>query len=153
MFNWYYLIDKIESFFDNLLSFFVYVFGAILLYFSPIKNFVHLVLLLIIIDQITGTYAAIKYKEFSWRKFYRNTLEKFVFYSSAIIVGYLLQQIIDDGYEIAKYVAFYIGVGEAKSIYVKISKITKTDILILLWESLKGKLDDMVSSVRSKRTG
>ena len=146
MYRLFQLFDDFQGFFIKLVSF-------ILLYFTPIASYVHLVLILIGIDLITGSYAAIKEGEsFSARKL-RNTLEKFIFYAIAIIVAFLLQQIIDDGSELARIVALYVGATEAKSIYENISRITRKDILSILWEAFKAKIDDLLKNVRSRRSG
>lgn len=139
--------------FTDLQSFFVKLFAFILMYFAPISNYVHLVILLIMIDLVTGSYAAIKEgQKFSARKL-RNTIEKFIFYAVAIIVAYVLQQIINDGSELARWVALYVGATEAKSIYENISRITKKDIIAIFWSVLKGKLDELYNkSDKSKES-
>lgn len=144
---------RLLSLFTDLQSFVFNLFAAVLLYLTPIKNYIHLVLILIFIDLITGSYAAIKEGEkFSARRLGK-TVEKFIFYGIAIIVGYILQQIIDDGTQLSKLVSLYIGITEAKSIYENISRITKADIVSILWDAFKGKFDDMISNMRSKKTG
>jgi phage-related holin len=136
---------------NEITAFIVKLFTFIVLWLSPISNYVHLVLVLIFIDLITGSYAAIKEGQpFSARKL-RNTVEKFVFYAVAIIAGYILQQIIDDGTELARTVALYIGATESKSIYENISRISKRDFLYLIWEAIKGKIEDYIGTSNKER--
>jgi phage-related holin len=128
------------------------IFAFVVLYLTPISNYVHLVIVLIGIDLITGSYASIKEgQKFSASKL-RYTVEKFVFYALAIIVGYVLQQIINSGSELARLVALYIGSVECKSIYENISRITRTDVMALIWEVLKGKLDMWIREIKSAKS-
>lgn len=142
---------RLLYFFNDFQSFVMKIVAFVLMYLAPISNYVHLVLILIAIDLVTGSYAAVKSGDkFSARKL-RNTLEKFVFYAICIIVAFVLQQIIDDGSELARIIALYIGATEAKSIYENVSRITKTDIVTQLWDLLKSKLDDMVTAMKSNK--
>lgn len=129
----------------------VQIFAFIVLYLTPISNYVHLVLILIGIDLVTGSYASIKEgQKFEAAKL-RHTVEKFVFYAIAIIVGYVLQRIIDDGSELARIVALYVGSVECKSIYENISRITGTDVLERVWDIFKIKLDDWLRGLKSSK--
>jgi phage-related holin len=132
-------------------GFMLQVFAFVVLYLTPISNYVHLVLVLICLDLITGSYASIKEGQKFQAAKLRHTLEKFVFYALAIIVGYVLQRIIDDGSELARIVALYIGSIECKSIYENISRITKIDIMALLWDVVKQKIEDWVSGLKQQR--
>lgn len=127
------------------------IFAFIVLYLTPISNYVHLVIVLIGIDLITGSYASIKEgQKFEAAKL-RHTVEKFVFYAMAIIVGYILQRIIDDGSELARIVALYVGSVECKSIYENISRITGTDVLEKVWDIFKVKLDGWIEGLKSSK--
>lgn len=132
-------------------GFMLQVFAFVVLYLTPISNYVHLVLVLICLDLITGSYASIKEGQKFQAAKLRHTLEKFVFYALAIIVGYVLQRIIDDGSELARIVALYIGSIECKSIYENISRITKIDIMALLWDVVKQKIEEWVSGFKQQR--
>lgn len=145
MYRLVYLLTDLENFF-------IKIFAFILLYLSPISNYVHLVLILIGLDLISGSYASIKEgQKFTARKL-RCTIEKFVFYAIAIIVAYILQQIISEGTELARIVALYIGATETKSIYENISRITHTDLVEIAWGVIKEKLDDWIDSVKKKNS-
>ena len=123
----------------------------ILLYLTPISNFVNLVLVLIACDLITGIYASLKEGQKFKASKLRDTLEKFIFYSIAIIIAYLLQSIVHVGSEMPRIVALYIGSIEVKSTYENISRITKTDIATSLWLILKEKLDIWIVELKSKK--
>jgi phage-related holin len=139
-------VNFISDAWDSILK----ILAFILLWLAPISNYIHLVLILIFIDLLTGSYAAVKEgQKFSARKL-RCTIEKFVFYAMAIIAAFLLQQIINDGNELSRIVALYIGATELKSIYENISRITKTDILSLLWDTLKQKIESYIQALKNK---
>lgn len=126
------------------------LFAFLLLYLTPISNYVHLVLVLIAFDFVTGSYASIKEGErFSARKL-RNTLEKFVFYVFAIVIAYMLQRIMADGSQLPRIVALYIGSIEVKSNYENISRITKTDIVTALYNLIKTKIEGYIETVKIK---
>ena len=130
----------------------VQIFAFVILYLTPIANYVHIVLVLIAIDLITGIYASLKEgQKFEARKL-RDTVEKFVFYALAIISAYMLQRIISEGVELPRIVAIYIASIEVKSIYENISRITKTDLAMALWETLKTKLDALMSNMKEKNS-
>lgn len=131
---------------DAIINWILKFIAVIIAALAPIATVINLVLLLIVIDLFTGTYASIKNKEpFSARKL-RYTVEKFVFYSVAIIAGYILQIIFFDAINVAQMVAGYISLTESKSIYENISKILKTDILKEVWKLIKLKFDKKITN-------
>jgi len=126
------------------------LFAFVLMLLSPVRDYIHLVLILIFLDLITGTYASIKASEpFSARKL-RHTVEKFVFYALAIISAYILQSIINDGVELPRIVALYIGATEVKSIYENISRITNRDIVSIAWIAIRDKIENALTEIKSK---
>lgn len=142
----YRIINFLDSAWDGILK----LLAFLLLWFAPISNYVHLVLILIFVDLLTGSYAAVREgQKFSAKKL-RNTVEKFVFYSIAIIAAFVLQRIINDGTELARIVALYIGATELKSIYENISRITKTDIVALVWSTVKEKIEEYLKGLKSR---
>lgn len=142
----YRLLNFFDSAWDGILK----LLAFLLLWFAPISNYVHLVIILIFIDLISGSYASVREgQKFSAKKL-RNTVEKFVFYSLAIITAFILQKIINDGTELARIVALYIGATELKSIYENISRITKTDIVSMIWDTLRQKIEEYLKALKSK---
>lgn len=139
---WKCLIDNLEL----ILSWLLKVAAFVVLYLSPISSFVHIVLILVLIDNITGIWASVKNGEPFTANKLRKTITKFILYSVAIITGYLLQSLVNDGTAIAKYVAFAIGSVEVVSIYENIARITGLNVFKQLAEYLqnisKSKLND-----------
>lgn len=128
---------------ETILNWMLKMMALAIAYISPILTLINLVLALIVIDLMTGTYASIKHKEkFSARKL-RHTVEKFVFYSVAIIAGYLLQCIFAHVVNVSQLVAGYIAFTEAKSIYENTARITNIDLFGLIWDAIKEKLPNL----------
>lgn len=125
-------------------------FAFILLFLAPISSFVNLVLVLVALDLLTGSYAAVKAGEKFSAKKLRNTVDKFIFYSVAIVAGFLVQKIFNSGTDLPRIAALFIGSIETKSIYENISKITGIDILTNLWEIMKTKIQSYIDTLKSK---
>lgn len=123
----------------------------IILYLTPISNYIHIVLVLIAIDLITGSYASWKEGEKFQAKKLRKTVEKFIFYGLAIIVGLLLQALTNNETEIARIAAIAVSSIEAKSIYENISRILGIDMLAAIWNLLKEKLDTYIATLKSPK--
>jgi phage-related holin len=129
---------------ENIASWILKILVLLASYFAPIAGIIHLVLGLILIDLLTGIYASVKLKEkFSARKL-RYTVEKFVFYSIAIIAGYMMQLIFFDAFNVSQIVAGYIALTESKSIYENISKITKIDIFMKIYKVIKERFESKI---------
>lgn len=144
-------MHRLVNVFTDLNNFLLHLFAFIVLYLTPISNYVHLVLILVFFDLITGSWASIKEgQKFSARKL-RNTVEKFIFYAIAIISGYVLQNIINDGTELSRIVALFIGSIEVKSNYENISRIRRVNLITALWSAIKEKIDDYLSIVKPKK--
>jgi len=134
-------IDIIKELLSTLVAF-------VFLFLAPIKEYVYLVFGLIILDFITGGYASYRDGEHFTAKKMRRTIEKFFFYSLAIIAAYILQKIIAEGVECPRIVALFIGATELKSIYENISRITGTSIFRSIWDSIKSKVDDIFLKIK-----
>lgn len=126
------------------------LFISLIMYLSPIKNFVHLVSALIILDFITGIMASLKTGEKITASRMSRTIYKLILYSIAIIATYLVQMIATDGVMLVRICALFIGATELKSIYENISRILGGDLFKLLWQVIKGKVDDIISVIPSK---
>ena len=144
------VINPLARFWDSFSAFIVHIFSFVVLFLTPIANYVHIVIILIGIDLITGSYASIKAGEDFSAKKMRKTVEKFVFYALAIIIAYLLQRIAMEGNELSRVVAVYIGSIELKSNYENISRILKTDLIGELYRVLKDKLNSPTAKTEEK---
>ena len=126
---------------NNFVGFALQIFAFVILFLTPISSYIHIVIILIFIDFVTGSYASYTEGEkFNARKM-RNTIHKFIFYSIAIIVAYLLQYIAKDGTEMARVIAFYIASIEVKSNFENIGRVTKSDFGNKLWGTIRANIN------------
>jgi len=104
------------------------LFLMLISYFSPISTLIHVVLLFVTIDILTGSYASYINKEAIVSHRLRKTIEKFVFYSLSIIVSFIFQKEIVSWINLTQLVAGFVASIEILSIYENIRKITGIDI-------------------------
>jgi hypothetical protein len=96
---------------------------------APIKMVLITVGFLILVDLVTGIWAALKRKEKISSAVMRRTISKMLVYQLAIISGFMLETYILDGMlPVAKIVAGVIGMVEFKSILENSNKIVGGDI-------------------------
>ena len=96
---------------------------------APIKMVLVTVGFLILVDLVTGIWAALKRKEKISSAVMRRTISKMLVYQLAIISGFMLETYILDGVlPVAKIVAGVIGMVEFKSILENSNKIVGGDI-------------------------
>ena len=121
-----FVMDKIQALLDDIIK--SLVFLSIL--FQEIKLVLICVMLLIVFNQITGVWKALKFHKWSWHKF-KDLWAKIILYSFAIMAMYGLEEMImgtHDHYA-TKAVGLVIGFAEMSSGYINISIITGKDIL------------------------
>lgn len=113
--------------------------------YADIKFLVTLIMALLIIDTITAIYKAFKFRVagkqwFHYKRLYY-TIEKFIAYSLALIVAWMIIQIIGIDFGLDSFVAGYIAIYEGISIFTHLSKITNMKLFydIIIW--LKEKAD------------
>jgi phage-related holin len=139
--------DRILSLLQDTWSFLTTLFMAVVMFFLPIHSFVNLVIALIGIDLITGIWASLKNGEAITAKRMVITVYKFILYALAIIAAYILQLIANDGIGLPRIVALFVGAIELKSAYENIGKILGKDIFSMLWQILKGKIEEMITGI------
>jgi phage-related holin len=136
--------DRYLGIIEGLINVFGKLVMVIVLWFSPIKDYVNLLLILIAIDFVTGSYASMKAGESFSAKKMRHTVEKIALYTITIIAAYVLQQIINDGTQMARFIALYMGATELKSIYENVGKVVGTNIMGMFWEIIKNKIESWI---------
>ncbi len=105
------------------------LFLSILAVFAPIKAIVHVTILLIIIDLLSGVWAAKKRGETVTSAGLRRTVTKLFVYLSAIICGYLVEvYMISDILPLSKLISGVIALVEMKSILENLNSINGSDI-------------------------
>lgn len=133
---------RLLPFMEDVWGFLAKLFIAMVMYFSPIKSFIHLVSALIVIDFLMGIAKSLKLGEAITAKRMSKTIFKLILYSVAIIATYLVQKIAgEDGSGLVRIAALFIGATELKSIYDHISKMVGGDIFGQLWTIVKSRID------------
>jgi len=125
--------------------------GLLILWLQPISVYINLVIVLIGIDLFTGVYASYKEGQKITARKMGKTLEKFLFYTIAIIAAYILQRIANDGDLLPRIVALYIGAIELKSIFENIKRITGNGMFDMLWTVIKDKIDGYVVKTKVEK--
>jgi phage-related holin len=113
--------------------------------YADIKFLVTLIMSLLIIDTITAIYKAFKFRVageqwFHYKKL-SSTIEKFLAYSLALIVAWIITKTVGLDFGLDSFVAGYIAIYESISIFTHLSKITNMKLFydIIIW--LKEKAD------------
>lgn len=113
-------------------------------YFAGIAPLVSIVLIFILVDFATGLYAAyIKKIKIESHKI-RKTIEKLVFYSVAILLGYAFEIHIAEWSHLSQIISGFIAATELFSIFENIYKITGLN--------LATKLKEVIGNMLTKKT-
>ncbi len=102
------------------LPIFIFWLSALL---APIKGVVITVILLIVVDFITGSYASYIKKEPIESKRIRHTISKFFIYNLVVISAYFLEKNIVSEIPFLKVIAGFIAITEIKSILENYNRI------------------------------
>jgi Bacteriophage holin family len=116
---------------------------------APIKPMLITVGILILMDAVTGIYAAYKRKEPISSAAMRRTVSKLLVYQGVVISGFLLElNLLDHLIPVAKLVAGAIGVVEFKSILENSNSIMGVDIFKSIIDKLGS--DNAIPSTKDK---
>lgn len=105
--------------------------GAIM---APLYDVLGAVLLLIVIDFLTGIGAAFKEKEAVSSKKMRNTINKFMFYSLTLLAAHVVELKITPALPWLKIVSGFVALTELRSIFENFNRIFGLN----LWNYVKG---------------
>jgi len=110
-----------------------FVIWAFTVFFLPTYQFIVVILILLIIDLITGIWKSLKQGNPITSKKFGETIKKIVLYNVGIISAYLVQHLIAlEAVKLMWFLAVLISVKEFKSIIENIEVITNTK----LWDFL-----------------
>lgn len=126
--------EKVNYLIEQAIKGFVFVY----LIFEEVDYLLLSVLVLIVIDQITGVWKALKNKEFKW-KFFNKVYAKMILYLVVLIATYVYEHFVIgvESHYFTKGLAAIIGFQELASTYLNISEITETDFLCNYIKKLK----------------
>ena len=123
------------------------LFAVMAAYFSPITLMLHIVLIFIAIDFLTGIYGSYRKKTPIISSRLRKTIEKFVFYIGAIIIAWMFQIQFADWTNLAQLVGGFIAATELLSIYENITAITGLNLIA----KVKSILTDIIKQRTNKQ--
>lgn len=110
---------------------------SILAVFAPIRAIMATAMFLVIIDLITGLWAAKKRGESITSAGFNRTIVKTLVYQSAIMIGFLTEQYLTgDMAPVSKIITSYIGLTECLSVIENINTISGGSILKSLIDKL-----------------
>ncbi len=119
-------------------------FLACMAVFAPIKAVLITTLVLVLLDTVTGVYAAWKRKEPITSAQLRRSITKIFVYELALGMAFLAQQyLIGDTMPVCKLVSTLIGLVETKSILESLDEVNGKPIFTSLIASLGSKNDNL----------
>jgi len=119
--------------------------------FQPVMPIIYVILVFILFDLLTALYAkVIKKREKLQSNKLRKTIEKFVYYTLAILLAHLFDVYLINIF-LTKAVAGFIAATELLSIYENITLITGTDIAKKLLGQIKIYFKDFTVKSKKKR--
>lgn len=110
--------------------------GLLLAFLAPIKTVMFAVGFLVIMDLLTGIWAAKKRGEKITSNGLRNTVSKTLAYVSCILVSHVAEMYLVPDLPMVKVVAALIGMTEVKSFFENMNHITGIDI----WDHMLSKM-------------
>lgn len=117
---------------------------ALLVVFSPIKGMIATVLVIVIVDLITGILAARKRGEGFRSAACRRSVSKFIIYNTAILTAHLIETFLTlDLLPITKIVASIIGITECYSIFENLNSMSDNKLFTGLLKTLGSVNDDL----------
>ncbi|AXT56679.1 phage holin family protein [Aquimarina sp. MMG015] len=115
---------------------------------SPVNGVMMTMVFLILVDFITGSYAAYKNKIPISSERIGNTISKFFIYNLVILASFLLEEYIVNEVPFLKIIAGFVAITEIKSILENFNKIYGLDLFRALVSLLKsGDLSDTIRAI------
>lgn len=111
-------------------------------FLAPVRGYMGAIGFLVAADFVAGTWASLKHGQQIQSRRMRETITKSLAYELAIVVGFVLDGIVGlPDAMIARVVAGFIGLTEAKSIFENLGNITGIDFWAALMDKLKPRLN------------
>jgi toxin secretion/phage lysis holin len=125
-------------------------FGAFMLsYFSPIKEIVHVMIIFLAVDTISGVWAAYKSGEAIESHKLRKTVYKLIWYTAAVMLTHMAETCFSLQWSsMTKIVAAFICFVELKSIFENIARITDEPVFKRLSRMFKKKTDELENHLK-----
>ncbi|MFZ4400609.1 MAG: phage holin family protein [Bacteroidales bacterium] len=125
---------------------FIKIFTFVLSYFAPIATIIHVMLIFILIDLISGIWAAKKANIPIESSKMRKTVSKLIWYMVAVIMAHMMENTFAMQWShMAQICGGFICMVEIKSVFENISKITNEPVFIKLYKLFEKKAKDTVN--------
>jgi len=116
------------------------LFVLIIAYFTPIREIVHVMLIFLAIDTISGVWASLKTKEKLESRKLSKTVFKFLWYTVAVMLAWMMETTFSLGWaNLASITGGFICFVELKSIFENITRITDEPIFMKILKIFKRK--------------
>ncbi len=116
---------------------------SILAVFAPIKAAIITILVLVMVDLITGISAAKKRKDPITSAGFRRTIVKLVVYEGAMMLGFIAQKyLMEDSVPVANIISGFIGITELKSCLENMNTLSGTNVLETIVNKLGSENDE-----------
>ena len=107
-------------------------------YFSPVKDIVHVMLIFILVDFLSGIWASRKLGEKLKSKKFRKTLTKFLWYTIALILSFMMEKTFNLSWaNLSAIIGGFICFIELKSIFENITVITGEPVFMRILNIIK----------------
>ena len=139
------LANALNSFWGKLAILFVS-------YFTPIKEIVHVMLIFLAMDTISGIWASLKGGDKLQSSKLRTTVYKFLWYTVAVMLSLMMEKTFGFSWtRLAALVGGFICSVELVSIFENISKITGDPIFARIVRVIKKKSSETIQEVTSTK--
>lgn len=142
----YYDKKAMENAISTVKYFVAIAFAATVDWLIPITTFVGVVLMLVVVDLITGIQAAKTRKQAVHSRGLQRTTIKFTMYTAAILAAHAVEHTFFKGFPMVFSISAYIAVTEFWSILENVGTVTGTNVL----EVVREKLTEFVKSKDEK---
>jgi len=128
-------------------------------YFTPISEMIHVMLIFLVLDTISGIWASLKEGEKLQSNKLRKTVYKFLWYTVAVMLSWMMEKTfsIMDWSNLASIVAGFICFVELKSVFENITRITGDPLFLRIIKIFKKKgketLGDIIEDDDDKING
>jgi toxin secretion/phage lysis holin len=120
-------------------------------YFAPIAEFVHIMLIFLLVDTISGIWAACKMGERLESNKLRKTVFKFLWYTTAVMLAWMLEKSFHIQWaNLARFIAAFICFVELVSVFENIAKITDEPVFKRIARMFKKRSEQMERSIDDK---
>jgi phage-related holin len=123
-------------------------FIMVIAYFTDIREIVHVMLIFLAIDTISGIWASLKEKQKFESNRLRRTIYKFLWYTVAVMLAWMMEKTFSLGWaNLASITGGFICFVELKSIFENITRITDEPIFMKILKIFKRKGTETIQEI------